>query len=1015
MPLKLIQGPPNSGRRGLVLRAFRAASEREPLLVVPTADDAFDVERELCAAGAQGGTVLGGTVLTFRGLAAEVATACGRPPAPTLSGAQRLRAIAVALERRRGGLGPLRRSAGREGFAGSLSALLDELQSAGLTPADVEAGAATLDRSAYLADLASLFAAYEKVRAEVGRGDAHAVAAEAIAALRARPEAWERPVFVYGIDDLTGNQLELLAALAAASEVALAISFERREVFAGRTRLLERLRDRVDVAEEETTGAQSTHTENPILFHLERNLGEPGPAARGGGEGEGEGEGVTLLRSAGPRGEAEAVGAAFARLLHDGADPGEIAIVLRDPARRGPLISRALESYGIPTALEAEVPVATTGVGGALIALLEAEHGSGRAGDVLRWLRGPSGARPHSVDWLERAVRRERARTAAEALALWSERSDLPRDLTRLREAGPGSWLEELGATVTRMAARFVEGEGDGRPPGPGARAELRVAAEIAGSLAELADLGPLAPSPAELIPFLREMRFRLWSGPVGGRVRIADPRRLRALRFDHVLVGSLQDGEFPRRGGGDPFLSDALRESLGLEPRREEDVEERYLFYSSISLARRSLTLSYRESDDAGAAEARSPLIDDVLALLEPEAVAEGGRGLAEVAFAAGEAPSLEELARSLAAAGAGPDRSGLLEAAGPDAGSREGIEARLRAAAAAERASRAPGPLRNPAVLERLGARRLFGGTTLERFDVCSYIWFAEHELRPLPLDPVPDALVQGGLVHNALDRLFGERPGGGSRPRPETVAAWKSRSAELVAELAAERGLGTSAQERAIKRGAERLLARFLDEEAERESAFEPVLLEAGFGEGEGNDRPALEVDDWLLHGAIDRVDQAPDGRALIHDYKVAGRVTPVAKFEEEAKLQLPLYALAAEEQWGLEPVAALYHPLRGTRERAPRGLVLAEDRDDLGSYPLVKTDVLDRERFEAEIEGARARASRIVARMRSGQITRDPGPREGLRNHDVCPRYCALAPICRRDRTPVVDEEREPEEW
>jgi hypothetical protein len=45
------------------------------------------------------------------------------------------------------------------------------------------------------------------------------------------------------------------------------------------------------------------------------------------------------------------------------------------------------------------------------------------------------------------------------------------------------------------------------------------------------------------------------------------------------------------------------------------------------------------------------------------------------------------------------------------------------------------------------------------------------------------------------------------------------------------------------------------------------------------------------------------------------------------------------------------------------------------------------------------------------MRSGEITRDPGPREGLRNHDVCPRYCALAPICRRDRTPVIDEERE----
>ena len=315
---------------------------------------------------------------------------------------------------------------------------------------------------------------------------------------------------------------------------------------------------------------------------------------------------------------------------------------------------------------------------------------------------------------------------------------------------------------------------------------------------------------------------------------------------------------------------------------------------------------------------------------------------------------------------------------------------------------------------MLARLGARRPFGGTTLERFDICSYIWFAEHELRPLPLDPVPDGLLQGSLVHNALERLFGELPGGGARPRPETVDVWKARAAELVAELAAEAGLGESAQERAIERGAERLLARFLDEEAGRLSAFEPALLEAGFGESEEADRPALEIEDWLLHGAIDRIDRTPDGRALIHDYKVAGRVTPVAKFEEEAKLQLPLYALAAEEQWGLAPVGAVYHPLRGTSSRAPRGFVLDEERDDVGSYPLVKTDFLDRESFAAEIEGARARASRIVARMRSGDITRDPGPREGLRNHDVCPRYCALAPICRRDRTPVVDEEGEAEE-
>jgi len=1004
VPLKLIHGPPNSGRRPEILEAFRAAAEHSPLLVVPTADDAFDFERELC----EGGALVGGSVLTFGALAREVSNACGALVGRKLSRDQRRRVVAVAVEECLGRLGPLRRSAGRGGFAASLESLLDELQSAGLDPAAVEAGAATLERSAYLTDLAALFGAYERVRARTGRTDAHGVAREAIAALRAKPGAWSRPVFVYGVDDLTGHQLELLDALAAVTEVTLAISFERREVFAARSRLLDLLRERIEPTEEIARAADSGNTENPLLFHVERRLGEQGPQPLAAGEG------LTVLQSAGPRGEAEAIGAAVGRLLHQGAPPEEIAVVLRDPLRRGPLLARVLESYGIPTALETELPVAGTGVGGALISLLEAEHGNGSSADVLRWLRGPSGVRPASADWLERAVRRRRVRTAAEALEIWRERrEEHPGDLALLREAAGPEVLGVLAAVATRMAARFVDGEGDGPPPGPGDRSELRVAAAISTALAELEELGPLAPSPAELIPFLREMSFRVWSGPVGGRVRIADPRRLRGLRFDHVVIGSLQDGEFPRRGGGDPFLSDALRRSLGLEPRREEDVEERYLFYASVSLARRSLVLSCRESDEAGAAEARSPFLDDVLSLVEPEAVAIGGRGLAEVAFAAAEAPSPDELARSLAAAGAGAGGKGLLDAARPAPATRAEIERRLQAAEAAERASRAPGPLANPVVLERLRARLHFGGTTLERFDVCSYIWFAEHELRPRPLDPMPDGLVQGGLVHRALERLFRERPGGDARPRPGTLAAWKARAAALVEELARADGLGGNAQERAIERGAARLLARFLEEEAARDSLFEPALLEAGFGEDEESQRPALQIDGWLLHGAIDRVDTAADGRAVVHDYKVAGKVTPAAKFEQDAKLQLPLYTLALQ-QWGLTPVAALYHPLRATRERQPRGFALAEDRADLGSYPLVKTDVLEQEQFERQIEEARARASRIVERMRSGDITRDPGPRAGLRDHDVCPTYCSMAPICRRDRTPVLDQEREPEE-
>ena len=72
------------------------------------------------------------------------------------------------------------------------------------------------------------------------------------------------------------------------------------------------------------------------------------------------------------------------------------------------------------------------------------------------------------------------------------------------------------------------------------------------------------------------------------------------------------------------------------------------------------------------------------------------------------------------------------------------------------------------------------------------------------------------------------------------------------------------------------------------------------------------------------------------------------------------------------------------------------------------------MVEPEALEESLEDARARAGAIVARMRGGDIRRDPGPRAGLRGHDACPSYCTFAPICRRDRAPQYAEDDEGEE-
>jgi RecB family exonuclease len=1023
VPLKLILGPPNSGRAGVVRERYLDALERDPVLVVPTIDDVFAFERELCGQGA----ALGGTVLTFGALFGQIATVAGNPPGAVLSPPQRRRCVAVAVEELAPRLGPLRRSAGRPGFAAAFARLLDELQAAGVGPREVEASAGTLEGSAYLADVATLFAGYEDARERSGRLDAAAIAREATALLREEPGPWAgRPFFLYGLDDLTPAQFDLVAALAAHTEVTVALPFEPgNDGLAARAELLGRLRA-LEPIEETPRAADPANTASAQLYALARGFGLPHSAPQPLPER----SDLTLLRSAGTRAEAEAIAAEVSHLVHAEVPPDEIAVALRDPGRRGPAVEAALEANGIAAALEAEVPVASTSVGGAVLALLEATFGAGRAADFLRYLRGPSGFSLGRVDWLERAIRRDRIEDAQTALARWrGTDGEDPRDLRRLRDAAaesPAALCAAVGGLAATMASRpFRTGE-DGPRLGPGDGLELRAAGAIAAALGELAALGPLAPAPERLAETVRALDFRVWSGPVEGRVRIASPYRLRAARFDHVFVGSLQDGEFPRRDrGGDPFLSEAQREQLGLDPRRDTEAEERYLFGVCLALPRRRLFLSYRDSDENGAAESRSPLLEEVRALLSPPPAADGApdpveaaitrvRGLADVVAPLAEAPSEDELARALATHGPGADPAALLAAVGIDGELVARLENSLRRARRAEAAARAPGPLANPAVLASLAAVEAYGGTTLEGFDECSSRWFASHELDPQPLDPVPDPLVQGGLIHAVLEHLYRERPGGDPLPRPASLPAWIERGRTLLTEELAEREVGGHPAERAMARRVERLLERFLGEEAVRDTGgFEPWLLEARFGIGEEAERPNLHLGGWALHGAIDRIDRAADGRALVHDYKLASSVTPRDKFEERAKLQLPLYLLAAQRHWGADPVGGIYHPLRGTSNRRPRGVVAAEAAGDLAGYDLYGPDVVDEEALEQLLEDTRRRGGEIVARIRAGEIRRDPGPREGLRGHDQCPTWCTFAPICRRDRAPSYVEREENE--
>ena len=300
--------------------------------------------------------------------------------------------------------------------------------------------------------------------------------------------------------------------------------------------------------------------------------------------------------------------------------------------------------------------------GAGLIALLRAAVGRGEAEDLLAYLRTPGVASPGRVDWLERRVRRDRLRTADQAHEAW-QRNDRPplEEVERLRKAeSDRELLLEAGRQARWLAEAMLYREGD--TAGEERTLELRAGAELEGALAELAELG-LPNSPADAIAAISEQRVPLWRGPTRGRVRVISPYSARARRVGHMFVASLQDGDFPRRDTGGPLLSDEARAGLELPPRRKAEIEDRYLFGMLLSRPKRQLWLSWRSADDEGGAGARSPFVDDVREMLSPvlpdgieerdEALFEeaGGRGLADSVFDAADAPTPEELARSLAA----------------------------------------------------------------------------------------------------------------------------------------------------------------------------------------------------------------------------------------------------------------------------------------------------------------------------------------------------------------------------
>jgi ATP-dependent helicase/DNAse subunit B len=877
-------------------------------------------------------------------------------------------------------------------------------------------------RAAYAAEVAALYAGYRRRLEALGRPDPEGYAWAALDALRAAPASWgTRPVFLYGFDDLTPTERDAVETLVrhAGVEVCVALPYEPgRVAFAGRAATVEELRPSADeVVHLPERAEHYAPAARPALHHLERRLYEPGSPRRA------PNGAIRLLEAGGERAEAELVGAEVLELMRQGVEPADVAVILRGDAGTAALFAQVLAGYGIPVSHDRRVRLEHTRLGAGVLAAVRAALPDGTAADLLTWLRTPgcvADAAP--VDRLEAMVRRRELRGVAAARAAWEGLGD-GAVLGRLDALAAAA---EEGAEALLAA---VEAEADALWTAPHHRrgevlpaedlADARVAGDLRSAAAELRGLAAVDPAllgtAADVVEALAAVRVREPSAVAGaalgtpaeaalvgsvtrsapglgqatvsvfGRsdepgavgdplamgaatpaaggavvaprdvdplaagaaappagVLLADPLAIRARRFRAVFVCGLQEGEFPRRPEPEPFLSDEDRRGLarasGLRLPMHEDVldRERSLFYAAVSRPEAALFLSWRSSDEEGDPLVPSPFFDDVRALFTDELwESRGTRMLADVTWAPKDAPTPHELRRAYAAAREEPE----------------------------------PPPLAAPrtsAVRSLLAERETEPARGVEAFAACGVRWLVEQVLRPERTEPDPEPMRRGALGHAVLERalrLLAERTGS-ARVTPDSLADAVAALRDALAEET--RGAGGSARRRALLHGLKADLERYLRREAACGAGYEPARMEWRFGGANDEHGPLrLGEGEGAVTGRVDRLDVAPDGRAIVVDYKGAA-VVAGARWADQQQLQVALYLLAVRTLLGHEPAAGVYQPLAG-RKLEPRGLV----RGDVpGRY--VRTDVVDDAAFDAALEDVRGLAARTIADIRAGRI-------------------------------------------
>ncbi len=422
-------------------------------------------------------------------------------------------------------------------------------------------------------------------------------------------------------------------------------------------------------------------------------------------------------------------------LLDGGVAAEDIAVVLRTPGPAVPLLAEVFAAAAIPCTVQRRLRFGDTGVGRGLCALLRCVADDADGAALLTWLR--ASAREGELelaDALERRARASGVTSVSGLRALWDgERTRPLQALDRLAAAarrGPVALLSRVGAELDGLFSAPWHRDAHVLDAEDSAEASAVAAAQRA--LVELLECAratrELRLDLRSIIDALAGLELVAGDPPGPGAVAVVDPLALRARRVRALFVCGLQEGTFPAMARTEPFLGEDDRRELarasGVRLGLGDDPgAERYLLYACVSRPRELLCLSWHTADDDGAPAAPSSYLDEVRSLFGPELWAQRRR-------------------RPLGAVGwPGPGEA-------PTA-----VQALAPAPPAARHPEPPLPPLVNPTVLGVL-AQATWSPSGLEAWISCPVKWFVERHLRADDLEPDPEPLTRGSILHDVLE---------------------------------------------------------------------------------------------------------------------------------------------------------------------------------------------------------------------------------------------------------------------